>query len=107
NGGLVGGPTAAAEPVRTVLSGPAGGGAGAAARARRAGFSRIAPPDVGGACPDVSLVAGAPAFRSETLVGGVPVRVAAVDIHTVGAGGGSRARGRAGGGAARAAEAGR
>jgi N-methylhydantoinase A len=97
NGGLVGGTTAAAEPVRTVLSGPAGGVAGAADRARRAGFARIVTLDMGGTSTDVSLVDGEPAFRSETVVGGLPVRVAAVDIHTVGAGGGSLARVDAGG----------
>ena len=97
NGGLVGGASAAAEPVRTVLSGPAGGVAGAADRARRAGFARIVTLDMGGTSTDVSLVDGEPAYRSETVVGGLPVRVAAVDIHTVGAGGGSLARVDAGG----------
>jgi len=92
NGGLVGGATAAAEPVRTVLSGPAGGVAGAADRARRAGFSRVVTLDMGGTSTDVSLVDGEPAHRSETHVAGLPVRVPAVDIHTVGAGGGSLAR---------------
>ena len=97
NGGLVGAAAAAAEPVRTVLSGPAGGVAGAADRARRAGFTRIVTLDMGGTSTDVSLVDGEPAFRSETDVGGMPVRVPAVDIHTVGAGGGSLARLDAGG----------
>jgi N-methylhydantoinase A len=97
NGGLVGGPAAAAEPVRTVLSGPAGGVAGAADRARRAGFARVVTLDMGGTSTDVSLVDGEPAYRSETDVGGMPVRVPAVDIHTVGAGGGSLARLDAGG----------
>ncbi len=97
NGGLVSGPTAAAEPVRTVLSGPAGGVAGAAERARRAGFTRIVTLDMGGTSTDVSLVDGEPAYRSETVVADLPVRVAAVDIHTVGAGGGSLARVDAGG----------
>jgi len=97
NGGLVAGPAAAAEPVRTVLSGPAGGVAGAAARARRAGFTRVVTFDMGGTSTDVSLVDGEPAYRSETEVGGMPVRVPAIDIHTVGAGGGSLARLDAGG----------
>jgi N-methylhydantoinase A len=97
NGGLVGAAAAAAEPVRTVLSGPAGGVAGAADRARRAGFTRIVTLDMGGTSTDVSLIDGEPAFRSETDVGGMPVRVPAVDIHTVGAGGGSLARLDAGG----------
>ncbi len=97
NGGLVGGATAAAEPVRTVLSGPAGGVAGAADRARRAGFTRVVTLDMGGTSTDVSLVDGEPSTRGETVVGDLPVRVAAVDIHTVGAGGGSLARIDAGG----------
>ncbi len=97
NGGLIGAATAAAEPVRTVLSGPAGGVAGAADRARRAGFARVVTLDMGGTSTDVSLVDGEPAYRGETIVGGLPVRVPAVDIHTVGAGGGSLARVDAGG----------
>jgi N-methylhydantoinase A len=97
NGGLVGGETAALEPVRTVLSGPAGGVAGAADRARRARFDRVVTLDMGGTSTDVSLVDGATAYRSETTVAGLPVRVPAVDIHTVGAGGGSLARIDAGG----------
>ena len=92
SGGLIGAPTACAEPVRTILSGPAGGVVGAAARARRAGLSRIITLDMGGTSADVSLVDGALAYRSETNVDGLPVRVPTLDIHTVGAGGGSLAR---------------
>jgi N-methylhydantoinase A len=83
--------------VRTVLSGPAGGVVGAAARARRAGLARIITFDMGGTSADVSLVDGAPAWRTEARIGGLPIRVPAVDIHTVGAGGGSLARLDAGG----------
>jgi N-methylhydantoinase A len=97
NGGLVGGLVAAAEPVRTVLSGPAGGVAGAADHARRAGFPRVVTLDMGGTSTDVSLVDGELAYRTETTVASLPVRVPAVDIHTVGAGGGSLARLDAGG----------
>jgi N-methylhydantoinase A len=97
NGGLAAGPSAAAEPVRTVLSGPAGGVAGAADRARRAGLTRVVTLDMGGTSTDVSLVEGEPGYRAETAVGGLPVRVPSVDIHTVGAGGGSLARVDAGG----------
>ena len=97
NGGLVGAATAAAEPVRTVLSGPAGGVVGAAYHARRAGFRQIVTLDMGGTSTDVSLVDGVPASRSETSIGGLPIRVPAIDIHTVGAGGGSVARIDAGG----------
>jgi N-methylhydantoinase A len=97
NGGLVGWLVAAAEPVRTVLSGPAGGVAGAADHARRAGFPRVVTLDMGGTSTDVSLVDGKLAYRTETTVASLPVRVPAVDIHTVGAGGGSLARLDAGG----------
>jgi N-methylhydantoinase A len=92
NGGLAGATTAAAEPVRTVLSGPAGGVVGAAARARRGGFRRIITLDMGGTSTDVSLVDGEPSLRTETSIGGLPIAVPTLDIHTVGAGGGSLAR---------------
>ena len=91
-GGLIGAPVACAEPVRTILSGPAGGVVGAAERARRAGHRRVITLDMGGTSADVSLVDGALAYRSETSIDGLPVRVPAIDIHTVGAGGGSLAR---------------
>jgi N-methylhydantoinase A len=92
NGGLIGTRAACDEPVRTILSGPAAGVIGAAARARAAGLGRIITLDMGGTSADVSLLDGAPAYRTETAVDGVPVRVPVIDIHTVGAGGGSLAR---------------
>ena len=92
SGGLVGVGAARAEPVRTILSGPAAGVVGAAARARRAGLRRIITLDMGGTSADVSVVDGTVARRVETAIGGVPVRVPVIDIHTVGAGGGSLAR---------------
>src|SRR5262249_55565808 len=58
NGGLIGVAAAAREPVRTVLSGPAGGLVGAAGRARAAGFERLLTLDMGGTSTDVSLVDG-------------------------------------------------
>src|SRR6185503_15863884 len=91
NGGLVGAQTAAAEPVRTVLSGPAGGVVGASDRARRSGLARILTFDMGGTSTDVSLVDGPLAYRTETTIDGLPIRVPSLDIHTVGAGGGSLA----------------
>jgi N-methylhydantoinase A len=97
NGGLVGAALAAAEPVRTVLSGPAGGVVGAARRARDAGFERVVTFDMGGTSTDVSLVDGTPSWSAETIAAGLPVRVPVIDIHTVGAGGGSIARIDAGG----------
>jgi N-methylhydantoinase A len=97
SGGLIGARVARAEPVRTVLSGPAGGVVGAAARARRAGLPRLITFDMGGTSADVSLVDGAPSWRTEARIGDLPIRVPAVDIQTVGAGGGSLARLDAGG----------
>ena len=97
SGGLIGARVARDEPVRTVLSGPAGGVVGAAARAGRAGLPRVITFDMGGTSADVSLVDGAPSWRTEAHIGGLPIRVPAVDIHTVGAGGGSLARLDAGG----------
>jgi N-methylhydantoinase A len=92
SGGITSLPTAASEPVRTVLSGPAGGVVGAAAMARRSGFDHIIGFDMGGTSTDVCLVAGAPQTTNEADVAGLPVRVPMLDIHTVGAGGGSLAR---------------
>ncbi len=92
SGGLIGAATAGVEAVRTLLSGPAGGVVGAADRARRAGFDRVITFDVGGTSADVSLVDGEIPYGSEALVDGMPMRLPAIDIHTVGAGGGSIAR---------------
>jgi N-methylhydantoinase A len=97
NGGITSLSSAAREPVRTVLSGPAGGVVGAAASARRSGFERIIAFDMGGTSTDVSLVEGAIATASQAEVAGFPVGVPMLDIHTVGAGGGSLARFDAGG----------
>jgi N-methylhydantoinase A len=97
SGGLVGGATATAEPVRTVLSGPAGGVVGAARVAARAGLGPIITLDMGGTSTDVSVVDGPLAFRTEASIDGLPIRVPILDIHTVGAGGGSLARLDAGG----------
>jgi N-methylhydantoinase A len=92
SGGVTDSRTAALEPVRTVLSGPAGGVVGAAAVARRSGFERIIAFDMGGTSTDVSLLEGRLRATSEAEVAGLPVRVPMLDIHTVGAGGGSLAR---------------
>lgn len=92
SGGIVGAAIAAREPVRTILSGPAGGVVGAHAVAYRAGFSRIITFDMGGTSTDVALVDGAPSASHEAQVAGLPVGVPMLDIHTVGAGGGSLAR---------------
>jgi N-methylhydantoinase A len=97
SGGITALATAAEQPVRTVLSGPAGGIVGAAAVAWRSGFDRIITFDMGGTSSDVALIDGQPATTNEADVAGLPVRVPVLDIHTVGAGGGSLARFDAGG----------
>jgi N-methylhydantoinase A len=85
------------EPVHTVLSGPAGGVAGALEYARRAGYDQILTFDMGGTSTDVSLCPGRPLHTREFSIAGLPVAVPVLDIHTVGAGGGSIARVDAGG----------
>jgi N-methylhydantoinase A len=97
SGGITALDTAAEQPVRTVLSGPAGGVVGASAVAARSGFERIITFDMGGTSTDVALVDGSLATTNEAEVAGLPVRVPILDIHTVGAGGGSLARFDAGG----------
>jgi N-methylhydantoinase A len=97
SGGITALATAGEQPVRTVLSGPAGGIVGAAAVAQRSGFDRIITFDMGGTSTDVALVDGRPTTTNEADVAGLPVRVPVLDIHTVGAGGGSIARFDAGG----------
>ena len=84
-------------PVQTLLSGPAGGVVGAFEVARAAGFDRIITLDMGGTSTDVSLCDGEIQRTSEGSIGGYPIRVPIVDIHTVGAGGGSLAAVDAGG----------
>ena len=92
SGGITALASAAREPVRTILSGPAGGVVGAAASARRSGFEKIIAFDMGGTSTDVSLVEGAITTASHAEVAGLPIGVPMLDIHTVGAGGGSLAR---------------
>ena len=92
SGGITALPTAAREPVRTVLSGPAGGVIGAASTARRSGFDEIISFDMGGTSTDVALIDHEPQASSQSEIAGLPVGVPMLDIHTVGAGGGSLAR---------------
>ena len=92
SGGITALAAAAREPVRTVLSGPAGGVVGAAGSARQSGFENIIAFDMGGTSTDVSLVEGAIKTAGSAQIAGVPVTVPMLDIHTVGAGGGSLAR---------------
>ena len=100
SGGIIPARLAAREPVRTVLSGPAGGVIGACKVAQWAGFERIIGFDMGGTSTDVFLAdtaMGGTQRTREAIVAGVPVSVPMLDIHTVGAGGGSIARFDAGG----------
>ena len=92
NGGFMSTREARRQPVRTILSGPAGGVVGALETARLSGFARILGFDMGGTSTDVSLCEGRPRETLEASVDGFPVRVPMLDIHTVGAGGGSIAR---------------
>jgi N-methylhydantoinase A len=97
NGGAIMAGTAGSEAVRTILSGPAGGMVGAFTTARSAGWERIITFDMGGTSTDVGLCDGRIPLTSETVIAGWPVKVPMIDIHTVGAGGGSIARLDAGG----------
>ncbi|MEP7364336.1 MAG: hydantoinase/oxoprolinase family protein [Acidobacteriota bacterium] len=97
NGGFLTAKEASSNAVRTILSGPAGGVVGALEMARASGFTRILGFDMGGTSTDVSLCDGAPRETVEAYIDGLPVRVPMLDIHTVGAGGGSIARVDAGG----------
>ena len=85
---------AAREPVRTILSGPAGGVIGALSVARAAGIDKVLSFDMGGTSTDVALLdtTREPPTTIEGEVGGLPVGVPMLDIHTAGAGGGSLAR---------------
>ncbi|MCZ6479577.1 MAG: hydantoinase/oxoprolinase family protein [candidate division NC10 bacterium] len=89
NGGSISAATARQEAVRTILSGPAGGVVGAASVAKHAGFDKTITFDMGGTSTDVSLVDGDLSVTTEATVGGLPLRVPLLDIHTVGSGGGS------------------
>lgn len=93
SGGSISAGAAANEPVRTILSGPAGGVVGALGAARTAGFENIITFDMGGTSTDVALCdRDGMRLTNEANVAGVPIAVPMMDIHTVGAGGGSIAR---------------
>ena len=121
NGGAIGASQAAREPARLVLSGPAGGVVGAFRLAQLAGVENMPPAagqnsplttgqesgrqapriitfDMGGTSTDVALCPGRVPRTTESEVAGLPLRLPVIDIHTVGAGGGSLARVDAGGG---------
>jgi N-methylhydantoinase A len=94
SGGILSAASAAREPVRTILSGPAGGVIGALSVARAAGIERILTFDMGGTSTDVALLdtTREPPTSTEGQVGSLPVGIPMLDIHTAGAGGGSLAR---------------
>jgi N-methylhydantoinase A len=89
NGGSISSATARREAARSLLSGPAAGVVGAAYVARAAGCERIISLDIGGTSTDVALVDGALTETTAGSVGGYPTKLPMIDIHTVGAGGGS------------------
>ena len=93
SGGSISADIAAIEPVRTILSGPSGGVVGALRAAQSAGIENVITFDMGGTSTDVALCdSGAIRTTNEAIVAGLPVAVSVMDIHTVGAGGGSIAR---------------
>ena len=90
DGGLASARAAAESPVNLLMSGPAGGVAGAIYFCSRAGYKDILTFDMGGTSTDVALIQDSKArVRRETIVGDVRVRAPSVDVRTVGAGGGS------------------
>ncbi len=97
-GGLVPLAEAVARPVGLLLSGPAGGVLAAAAAAAAAGFADCVTFDMGGTSTDVCLIRGGrPEPAAERRVAGLPIRMPSLDVHTIGAGGGSIAAIDAGG----------
>jgi N-methylhydantoinase A len=97
NGSAIGTSLAHEEPVRTILSGPAAGVVGAGALVRAMGADRFITFDMGGTSTDVSLFDRSVRIRTLSYPDGYAVRTPVIDIHTVGAGGGSIASVDAGG----------
>jgi N-methylhydantoinase A len=90
DGGLMSVERASQSPVHTMLSGPAGGVSGAAFMASLAGYPQALGFDMGGTSTDVSLIQdGIPTISRQTTIGYYPIKVPSVDVHSVGAGGGS------------------
>ncbi|UCC41348.1 MAG: hydantoinase/oxoprolinase family protein [Candidatus Aminicenantes bacterium] len=89
NEGYISPARAKSEPIRTALSGPAGGVVGGFHLAKAAGFKNIITFDMGGTSSDVSLVDGNIRRTNESLIGDFPLRIPIIDIRSVGAGGGS------------------
>ncbi|HLZ58351.1 MAG TPA: hydantoinase/oxoprolinase family protein, partial [Ktedonosporobacter sp.] len=97
NGGSISSAMARREAARTLLSGPAAGVVGAAFVAQASGYTRIITLDIGGTSTDVALVDEVMTETTEGKIGGYPTKLPMIDIHTVGAGGGSIAWFDAGG----------
>jgi N-methylhydantoinase A len=97
SGGITTAARAAREPVRTILSGPAGGVAAAAWLMERLEIRQAITFDMGGTSTDVCLLDGRPPITNETTIGDLPVAVPVIDVRSVGAGGGSLVRMDAGG----------
>jgi N-methylhydantoinase A len=92
SGGMISAKTAQSFPIRTILSGPAGGVNGAIYFSRQAGFHNIITYDMGGTSTDVCLVRNLlPMVSSEHQLSGLPIKTLQMEINTVGAGGGSMA----------------
>jgi len=90
NGGAVSPGAVRKLPINTFFSGPAGGVIGSAGLGRQLGLPNLVTFDMGGTSTDVCLIReGEPAQKSERQMGGFPVRTRTLDIHTIGAGGGS------------------
>jgi N-methylhydantoinase A/oxoprolinase/acetone carboxylase beta subunit len=97
SGGSITARLASEQPVRTILSGPAGGVVGAFYTGVQAGWPDIITLDMGGTSTDVSLCPGRIKETTAATLGGYPISVPMIEIHTVGAGGGSIARVDSGG----------
>ena len=89
NGGVMTAAEAGRRPVETLLSGPAAGVIGASFVAQQAGWERVITFDMGGTSADVAVVDGEPRFSAENHVGDFPVIMPAIDVTSIGAGGGS------------------
>ena len=90
DGGLASGEVARRAPINVLMSGPAGGVAGALWISKQAGYDNLITFDMGGTSTDVALIEnGVPLVRRETTVGDVTIRASSLDVRSVGAGGGS------------------